>query len=45
MPNTPAIAVTLPDYTAEQLRLDTLRGFNGYGDPNYVDDVERQASF
>lgn len=98
-PATPAVAVTLPDYTAEQLRLDTLRGFNGYagqlheyrvkvdsngllavtlnasgsvgaaewervsaadriafydkiglaanrrGDPNYVDDVEKQASF
>jgi hypothetical protein len=98
-PNTQPITVTLPDYTAEQLRLDTLRGFNGYagqlheyrvkvdsngllvvtlnaagsqgaaewervsaadriafynkiglaanrrGDPNYVDDVERQASF
>jgi hypothetical protein len=98
-PNTPPIAVTLPDYTADQLRLDTLRGFNGYagqlheyrvkvdsngllvvtlnaagsqgsaewervsaadriafydkiglsanrrGDPNYVDDVEKEASF
>jgi hypothetical protein len=98
-PNTPPIVVTLPDYTADQLRLDTLRGFNGYagqlheyrvkvdsngllvvtlnaagsqgaaqwervsaadriafydriglapnrrGDPNYVDDVEKQASF
>jgi hypothetical protein len=29
-PVTPPIAVTLPDYTDEQLRLDTLRGFNGY---------------
>jgi hypothetical protein len=29
-PVTPPIAVTLPDYTAEQVRLDTLRGFNGY---------------
>ena len=26
----PAIPVELPDYTAEQLELDTLRGFNGY---------------
>jgi hypothetical protein len=98
-PVTPAVTVTLPDYTDDQLRLDTLRGFNGYagqlheyrvkvdangllvvtlgaggaqgtaewerissadriafydkiglaanrrGDPNYVDDVERQATF
>ncbi|MFC4922510.1 MULTISPECIES: hypothetical protein [Delftia] len=26
----PAIPVELPDYTAEQLERDTLRGFNGY---------------
>lgn len=26
----PVIPVQLPDYTAEQLELDTLRGFNGY---------------
>lgn len=26
----PLVAVTLPDYTAEQLELDTIRGFNGY---------------
>ena len=26
----PPIAVTLPDYTADQLELDTIRGFNGY---------------
>ena len=98
-PPTPPVTVSLPDYTADQLRLDTLRGFNGYagqlheyrvkldangllvvtlnaggaqgaaewervsaadriahynkvgiaaghrGDPNYVDDVEGQASF
>ena len=96
---TPPVTVTLPDYTDDQLRLDTLRGFNGYagqlheyrvkvdangllvvslnaagaqgtaewervsaadrtafydkiglaanrrGDPNYVDDVEKQATF
>ena len=87
------VAVTLPDFTDEQLQRDTLRGFNGWatglheyrvkvdangmlvvaqgaaqweavtaaariehyksaglakenwGDPNYVDDVERQATF
>ena len=27
-PNMLPVAVTLPDYTADQLRLDTLRGFN-----------------
>jgi hypothetical protein len=26
----PPLAITLPDYTAEQLENDTLRGFNGY---------------
>lgn len=26
----PALAVTLPDYTAEQLEQDTIRGFNGF---------------
>jgi hypothetical protein len=98
-PATPPIVVTLPDYTADQLQRETLRGFNGWagdlhefrvkvdangllvvtlnpastqgaaqweevsstdriayynkiglaanrrGDPNYVEDVERQASF
>jgi hypothetical protein len=29
-PVTPPIVVTLPDYTADQLQRDTLRGFNGY---------------
>jgi hypothetical protein len=27
----PPLAVTLPDYTPEQLERDTIRGFNGYG--------------
>jgi hypothetical protein len=98
-PATPPIVVTLPDYTADQLQRETLRGFNGWagqlhefrvkvdangllvvtldpsgsqgaaqweeissadriahydkiglaanrrGDPNYVEDVERQATF
>ena len=26
------LALTLPDYTDEQLQLDTIRGFNGYAD-------------
>jgi len=29
-PVTPPITVNLPDYTADQLQRDTLRGFNGY---------------
>lgn len=30
-PVTPAIPVTLPEYTADQLERETLRGFNGWG--------------
>lgn len=26
----PAVTITLPDYTADQLELDTIRGFNGF---------------
>ena len=29
-PDTPAIKVIVPEYTADQLERDTLRGFNGY---------------
>jgi hypothetical protein len=28
--NLPPVALTLPDYTAEQLEQDTIRGFNGF---------------
>ena len=43
----PALPVELPDYTPEQLELDTLRGFNGYANSlhEYRVRVENGALF
>ena len=39
----PPVAVSLPEFTADQLELDTIRGFNGYGAPRLHEFRVRRA--